>query len=147
MNEDTHTKGLKAYGARVVYWARSCRKGASLVAQRSRIHPPVQETWEDTWSRKIPHTTEQLSWTPQPSGLSFRAQEPQPLSLHAPEPMLHSRRSHHKVGEAWTRWRGGPTRHTRGKKSNPHTGMKIQPSQDNKWIKIFKKINNILQSI
>ena len=34
------------------------RRGASLVAQRERIHLPMQF---DPWSRKIPQATEQLS--------------------------------------------------------------------------------------
>ena len=36
-------------------------RGTSLVAQWLRIRLPVQETWVQAWSGKIPHVTEQLS--------------------------------------------------------------------------------------
>ena len=56
---------------------------ASLVAQWSRIHLPMQETRFDPWSGKIPHAAEQPSLCTTTIEPVLGAQEPQLLNLCA----------------------------------------------------------------
>ena len=77
-------------------WLKTVSKlGTSLVAQRLRIHPPMQGTWVRSPGREDPHAVKQLSpcaTTTEPALYSPRATTTEVAHL---EPVLCNKRSHH----------------------------------------------------
>ena len=71
---------LSFYNTACIY---NSKTGTSQVVQWIRIHLPMQGTWCDPWSGKIPHAAEQLTRA---------TQLLKPMHL---EPVLYNRRSHH----------------------------------------------------
>ena len=123
----------------------------SLVVQWLRVHLPMQETWFNPWSGKIPHAVEQLSlcttstepvhhkyWAHAPQVLSPCTTSTEPvhhkywarvLQLLKPtclEPMLCSKRSH-CMRNLRTATREQPPLDSA--KESPLTATKIQHSQ------------------
>ena len=73
---------------------RNCNLGTSLVVQWKRILLPVQRTWLNPWSRKIPHAMEQLK--PMRSNYWVWALEPMSCNYWTCVPQL-LKPDHHRV--------------------------------------------------